>query len=100
MIVLNSAKAVSDLFDKRGSNYSDRPDMPMIVDLYVITDALILLPAFYTYIEWAGTGLSRSCVTVPVGRSIAACFTVTSTMGLGNIERYNSRYQKSFLPRC
>ncbi|KAI0300588.1 cytochrome P450 [Multifurca ochricompacta] len=33
MIVLNSAKAVSDIFDKRGSNYSDRPDMPMIVDL-------------------------------------------------------------------
>ncbi|THH10178.1 hypothetical protein EW146_g8450 [Bondarzewia mesenterica] len=33
MIVLNSAQAVSDIFDKRGSNYSDRPDMPMIVDL-------------------------------------------------------------------
>ncbi|KAF8483509.1 cytochrome P450 [Russula ochroleuca] len=33
MVVLNSAKAVSDIFDKRGSNYSDRPDMPMIVDL-------------------------------------------------------------------
>lgn len=37
MVVLNSAKAVSDFFDKRGSNYSDRPDMPMIVDLYAIT---------------------------------------------------------------
>jgi hypothetical protein len=36
MVVLNSAKAVSDIFDKRGSNYSDRPDMPMIVDLYAI----------------------------------------------------------------
>ncbi|KAI0260713.1 cytochrome P450 [Gloeopeniophorella convolvens] len=33
MIILNSAQAVSDIFDKRGSNYSDRPDMPMIVDL-------------------------------------------------------------------
>ncbi|KAI0002554.1 cytochrome P450 [Russula compacta] len=33
MIVLNSPKAVSDVFDKRGSNYSDRPEMPMIVDL-------------------------------------------------------------------
>jgi cytochrome P450 len=42
MIVLNSAKAVSDIFDKRGSNYSDRPDMPMIVDLYAITYARIL----------------------------------------------------------
>ena len=36
MVILNSAKAVSDIFDKRGSNYSDRPDMPMIVDLYAI----------------------------------------------------------------
>ncbi|KAI0001214.1 cytochrome P450 [Russula vinacea] len=33
MVILNSAKAVSEIFDKRGSNYSDRPDMPMIVDL-------------------------------------------------------------------
>ncbi|THU84659.1 cytochrome P450 [Dendrothele bispora CBS 962.96] len=32
-IILNSLKAASDLFDKRGSNYLDRPDMPMIVDL-------------------------------------------------------------------
>ncbi|KAH9177611.1 cytochrome P450, partial [Lactarius sanguifluus] len=28
-----SHKAVSEFFDKRGSNYSVRPDMPMIVDL-------------------------------------------------------------------
>ncbi|KAH9975380.1 cytochrome P450 [Lactifluus volemus] len=33
MIILNSANAVSDIFDKRGSNYSDRPELPMIVDL-------------------------------------------------------------------
>ncbi|KAI0066963.1 cytochrome P450 [Artomyces pyxidatus] len=33
MVVLNSAQAVADIFDKRGSNYSDRPDLPMIVDL-------------------------------------------------------------------
>jgi hypothetical protein len=39
MVILNSAKAVSDIFDKRGSNYSDRPDMPMIVDLYAINYA-------------------------------------------------------------
>ncbi|KZV60973.1 cytochrome P450 [Peniophora sp. CONT] len=33
MIILNSAQAASDLFEKRGAFYSDRPDMPMIVDL-------------------------------------------------------------------
>jgi cytochrome P450 len=49
MIVLNSLKAVSDIFDKRGSNYSDRPDMPMIVDLYAVT-YLSILPSFsYLY---------------------------------------------------
>jgi hypothetical protein len=42
MVVLNSAKAVSDIFDKRGSNFSDRPDMPMIVDLYAITYSFVL----------------------------------------------------------
>lgn len=48
MVILNSAKAVSDIFDKRGSNYSDRPDLPMIVDLYAINYALILRAAFHT----------------------------------------------------
>ena len=78
MVILNSAKAVSDIFDKRGSNYSDRPDLPMIVDLYAINYALILRAAFHTHVEWAGTGLLHSCATVPVGRSIAAYFTATS----------------------
>ncbi|KAI0319837.1 cytochrome P450 [Amylostereum chailletii] len=32
-IILNSAEAIADLLDKRGSNYSDRPDMVMINDL-------------------------------------------------------------------
>ncbi|KAK7449185.1 hypothetical protein VKT23_013331 [Stygiomarasmius scandens] len=32
-VFLNSHKAVEDLFLARGSNYSDRPDMPMLVDL-------------------------------------------------------------------
>lgn len=30
MIVLSSAKATSDLLDKRGSIYSDRPAFPML----------------------------------------------------------------------
>ncbi|KAK1231637.1 hypothetical protein PQX77_005235 [Marasmius sp. AFHP31] len=32
-IVLNSSKAMFELLDKRSSNYSDRPDMPMVKDL-------------------------------------------------------------------
>lgn len=33
IIVLNSLDAVTDIFEKKGANFSDRPDMPMIVDL-------------------------------------------------------------------
>ncbi|KAK1226376.1 hypothetical protein PQX77_010652, partial [Marasmius sp. AFHP31] len=32
-VILNSRKATSDLLEKRSHNYSDRPDMPMLVDL-------------------------------------------------------------------
>jgi hypothetical protein len=102
MIVLNSAKAVSDIFDKRGSNYSDRPDLPMIVDLYAITGSLILLPvpSYHIYVEWGGTGRSHSCAMAHVGRSTAASFTVTSIIAWQNIKGYNLRYQESFLLCC
>lgn len=78
MIVLNSAKAVSDIFDKRGSNYSDRPDLPMIIDLYAITYPFVPISSSHTYIEWVGTGPLHLCATVPVGRNIVASFTLTS----------------------
>lgn len=100
MVVLNSAKAVSDIFEKRGSNHSDRPDMPMIVDLYAITYSFTPLSASHIYIEWVGTGLLRSCATVPAGRNIAACFTVTSIIAWRNIKWSNSRYQGSFSLCC
>jgi len=32
-LVLNSFKTANDLFEKRSSNYSDRVEMPMLVDL-------------------------------------------------------------------
>ncbi|KAK1230180.1 hypothetical protein PQX77_006724 [Marasmius sp. AFHP31] len=32
-IILNSFKAVTELFEKRSHNYSDRPEMPMTIDL-------------------------------------------------------------------
>ncbi|KAJ8072917.1 hypothetical protein PM082_016476 [Marasmius tenuissimus] len=32
-IVLNSSKAMLDILDKRSSNYSDRPNMPMVLGL-------------------------------------------------------------------
>ena len=33
VIVLNSFEATNELFEKRSAIYSDRPDMPMLVDL-------------------------------------------------------------------
>ena len=100
MVVLNSAKAVSDIFDKRGSNYSDRPDMPMIVDLYAIASSPVPLSAPHTYIEWVGIGHLHSCAMAPVGRNIVACFTVTSIIAWRNIKWSNSRYQGSSLLCC
>ncbi|KAG7087487.1 hypothetical protein E1B28_013449 [Marasmius oreades] len=32
-VVLNSYKAITELLDKKSHNYSDRPDMPMTIDL-------------------------------------------------------------------
>lgn len=34
ILVLNTAKAASDLLEKRGSNYSSRPIRTMVVELY------------------------------------------------------------------
>ena len=33
ILILNSPEAVSDLLEKRSANYSDRPHLPMLVDL-------------------------------------------------------------------
>ena len=34
-LILGSFERTTDLFDKRSSNYSDRPRLPMMVELYV-----------------------------------------------------------------
>ncbi|KAK1223031.1 hypothetical protein PQX77_014108 [Marasmius sp. AFHP31] len=47
-IVLNSAKAINDLLEKRSGNYSDRPDMPMFMDLIESTWHFALI----RYSDW------------------------------------------------
>ena len=34
-LILSSLERTNDLFEKRSSNYSDRPRLPMLVELYV-----------------------------------------------------------------
>ena len=34
-VVLSSPEIITDLFEKRSTNYSDRKQMPMFIDLYV-----------------------------------------------------------------
>ena len=34
-LILSSLKQITDLFEKRSSNYSDRPRLPMVLELYV-----------------------------------------------------------------
>lgn len=43
---------VNDLFEKRSSNYSDRPRMPMLLEKYVISKALDCddSPTYYHFI--------------------------------------------------
>ena len=36
-VILNSLEVITDLFEKRSSNYSDRKQMTMVHELYVIT---------------------------------------------------------------
>jgi hypothetical protein len=41
MIVLNSVEAAVELLEKRGSNYSDRPDFPMFYLYLQSTSSLV-----------------------------------------------------------
>ena len=34
-VILSSLERTTDLFEKRSSNYSDRPRLPMLVELYI-----------------------------------------------------------------
>ena len=60
-LVLCSSRRTTDLLEKRSSNYSDRPPMPMVVDLYV-SDLFHLNDLFsnisfiiYLFVaEWSG----------------------------------------------
>jgi len=36
MVYINSRRLAYELFERRSSVYSDRPNLPMIVDLYVL----------------------------------------------------------------
>jgi len=41
MVYINSRRLAYELFERRSSIYSDRPNFPMIVDLYVLFIVLI-----------------------------------------------------------
>ncbi len=56
IIVLNTMKAVNDVLEKRSANFSDRPDMPMIRDLYALFTSTFLVVLIH-FQEWAGHGL-------------------------------------------
>jgi hypothetical protein len=45
-VVLGSREACIDLFEKKGSNTSDKPDIPMLTDLYVLVLRISSLTSF------------------------------------------------------
>ena len=56
IVVINSSAVAFELFEKRSSIYSDRPECPMLNDLYV--GQASREPANLNHwIEWVGTGL-------------------------------------------
>ncbi|KAF5327069.1 hypothetical protein D9619_004660 [Psilocybe cf. subviscida] len=44
IVVLNSLEVAQDLFDKRSANYSDRPRLPMLLELMNFGHIFLLLP--------------------------------------------------------
>ncbi|KAJ3572617.1 hypothetical protein NP233_g2968 [Leucocoprinus birnbaumii] len=51
ILILGSMERVSDIFEKRGNNYSDRPPMPMVNDLF-LTDLIIRVTYGFGVDDW------------------------------------------------
>ena len=78
-LILSSLKRTNDLFEKRSSNYSDRPRLPMLVELYV-SDFLHLKPCGKKLVsEWDGISTSVFSPTVCGGEDTGDHFISIST---------------------
>lgn len=64
IIVLNSLEAVQDLFEKRSANYSDRPRLPMLLEVYV---RLISLIRSNVYIRISSMNYGFNFLLLPYG---------------------------------
>jgi hypothetical protein len=54
-LILSSLETITDLFEKRSGNYSDRVQMPMLVDLYVSDSShLQQICQLLIVTEWTG----------------------------------------------
>ena len=51
-LILGSLRRISDLLEKRSSNYSDRMRMPMLLELYVLDSSH--LKNVQIFVEWDG----------------------------------------------
>ena len=80
-LILSSLERTTDLFEKKSSNYSDRPRAPMLVDLYV-SDSLVHLKAVKRKLvsEWDGISTSAFCPTVCCGEDTGGHFISISTL--------------------
>jgi hypothetical protein len=66
IIVLNSNQAATDLLDKRGTNYSDRPKM-LILEMYVPSNFALFFELLFTFF-FARMGWFPTLAFLPYGK--------------------------------
>ena len=67
-IILCSLKVITDLFEKRSSNYSDRKHMTMLIELYVSSHSFHFKELIENAVRYR-MGFSISMVVMPYGLS-------------------------------
>ena len=79
-LILSSLKRTTDLFEKRSSNYSDRPRLPMLIELYV-SDFFNSNPVKRKFVsEWDGISTSVLCLMAHGGEDTGDHFTIFFTL--------------------
>ena len=81
-LILCSLERTTDLFEKRSSNYSDRPRLPMLVELYVSNSLHLKLcvKKKFCFSEWDGISTSAFCPMDRGGEDTGDHFTIFLTL--------------------
>ncbi len=87
--IINSAKVATDLLDTRSSIYSDRPAMPMVKELCVVTILSVKVSNYLT--AWDGILMWVFSRMVRRTRKLVSSFT-TASMPMHRSNTYLSKW--------